>query len=161
MKEGNDWYVIRSDFSKVNDKAYDEVLLDERGVCCSKGVYFAKSGGEYQMFSKEGSLISDRKFEDARLFASLEPAAVKMGGKWGFIKTDGEFAIEPEYDDAKSFACGLAPVLVEDKWGYINLDKEFIVPAVLYEAQSFSEKGSAFVKEEYSLKCYKLYKYSN
>lgn len=49
------------------------------------------------------------KYEDARSF-SEGLAAVKQGGKWGYIDTDGKTVISFQYDMAQRFSEGLAVV---------------------------------------------------
>ncbi|MBQ4151005.1 MAG: WG repeat-containing protein [Clostridia bacterium] len=55
-------------------------------------------------------------------------AAGVRDGKIGFINVDGEFVIEPQFDDVCAFSdSGIAPVKFGDKWGFINSSGEFVV----------------------------------
>ncbi|MBR0186340.1 MAG: WG repeat-containing protein, partial [Synergistaceae bacterium] len=50
-------------------------------------------------------------------------AAVYIRGRWGYIKTDGKYAIRPQYVEAGDFAYGVAPVRTRTTyrgWGYIG-----------------------------------------
>ena len=51
-------------------------------------------------------------------------AAVEINGKWGYVNTNGEMVISPEYYEACSFKDGLARVKTSDSdldgWTYIN-----------------------------------------
>ena len=47
-------------------------------------------------------------------------APAKVGGKWGFVQADGAFAIEPRFDEAKSFEQGLAEVHIGKRMAYID-----------------------------------------
>lgn len=87
---------------------------------------------------------SELSFEDVKPFGDY--GAVKQNGKWGFIKTDGTWLIEPKYDDAFSFSCGLAPVLIDGKWGYISESGNVVIEPTYEAAISFSEKGVSAVK---------------
>lgn len=68
-----------------------------------------------------------------------------VGGKWGFIDESGTFAINPVYDDARSFHEGLAAVKVDNHWGYIDPNENWVFPPRFKQAGNFSE-GIARVK---------------
>jgi hypothetical protein len=71
-------------------------------------------------------------------------------GKWGYKDEGGHVVIKPEYDDARQFAFGLAPVnkgakweiphyKKGGKWGYINTKGDVIIPFTLEHAHEFSD----------------------
>ena len=43
-----------------------------------------------------------------------------VGGKWGFIDRAGELTIPVQFDDARDFSVGFAPVRKGSAWGYID-----------------------------------------
>ena len=46
-----------------------------------------------------------------------------MDGAWGYIKENGDWVIEPQFDEAKCFnEKGLAPVMSNGAWSFIQLD---------------------------------------
>ncbi|MDR3614348.1 MAG: WG repeat-containing protein [Candidatus Obscuribacterales bacterium] len=51
---------------------------------------------------------------------SKKPPGPKLQAKWGFIDRSGQRAIDFQFDAAKDFSEGLAPVLLKTKWGFIN-----------------------------------------
>lgn len=62
-------------------------------------------------------------FENASAFSELGYAPVCSGGKWGFIKENGDFVVEPQFEGAKTFNKeGAAPVKENGKWKLIQLD---------------------------------------
>jgi len=78
------------------------------------------------------------QFESAGLFSDgLAP--VVIGGKYGFINTEGTFVINPQFEAVfypsidpsnpsnYSFSDGLAAVQVEKKWGYIDKTGRFAI----------------------------------
>lgn len=76
-------------------------------------------------------------------------------GQYGFINTDLEYAITPQFTNAESFSEGLAGVQVNDtygelsgKWGYINRHGEFVVEPVFDTAYSFHD-GIAVVSKNH------------
>jgi hypothetical protein len=47
-------------------------------------------------------------------------AAVRYADRWGYIDKTGKLAINPQFDDARPFSLGLAPVESGGAWGYID-----------------------------------------
>ncbi|MEO1435746.1 MAG: WG repeat-containing protein [Bacteroidota bacterium] len=50
------------------------------------------------------------------LLAAIDPTS----GKFGYLDTNGEWAIEPGFDEAKPFSEGLAAVFASNRWTYID-----------------------------------------
>lgn len=50
------------------------------------------------------------KFERAGVFRRGLAAVMEPGGKWGYVKPDGSWAIQPKFTKARAFADGLAAV---------------------------------------------------
>lgn len=147
VKKGDKWALIDSGENMITDYVYEDILLDEYETCIDNGVIFAKTGGKYYMTDKTGSQISSQGFDNAYPFAGTEPAAVCIGGKWGFADANGNIVIEPAYTAAKSFSIGLAPVQENGKWVYINSNKDIRVNEQFDDALPFSSNGIAAVKE--------------
>ncbi len=143
QKDGK-WAVINTSFKEVTDYIFDEILLDAYGFCSTYGVFFAKQDGKYYLYNKDGEKISDG-YEDAKLFASNEPAAVKLNGKWGFISNSGEMVIEPAYEDADSFSIGYAPFFENGKWGCIDEDGVVLIEPTFDAMKPFAKNGYALV----------------
>jgi len=59
------------------------------------------------------------KFEDAGVFSD-GLAQIKVKDRWGFIDTDGKFAIPARFEDVLPFKSGLAWVSIDNKWAYID-----------------------------------------
>ncbi|MBE5803100.1 MAG: WG repeat-containing protein [Clostridiales bacterium] len=64
-------------------------------------------------------LLPSDGWEDIAAF-SEGMAAVKKDGKWGYINTAGEYVIQPQYDLARPFCCGVAIVDQGDEWFIID-----------------------------------------
>lgn len=77
-------------------------------------------------------------------------AAVKLGGRWGFMDTDGEVVIPARFALAGTFSQGRASVQLAGrpgrdgnaggpKWGYLDRAGELVIPASFDDARRFSE----------------------
>ena len=98
-----------------------------------------------------------------RQIAAEEPTGEKWlrfeeNKKWGFKDEQGNIVIKPQYDDARNFTYGLAPVNFGAKrefpgrlrggvWGYIDTQGKIVVPISLDDAHEFSE-GLAKVEDK-------------
>lgn len=85
-------------------------------------------------------VLRRRKAEDSK---NLLP--VYIGGKYGYIDTDGNLVFEPVFDEASTFSDGLALIRIENSFGYINTLGEYVIEPVYEDASSFRE-GIAIVK---------------
>ena len=72
-------------------------------------------------------------------------ACVKIGEKWGFINTLGDFIVKLEYDDARIFRNGYGAVRKNGKWGFVDKTGRLAIPAK-YDDVGFFEEGLASVK---------------
>jgi hypothetical protein len=69
---------------------------------------------------------------------------VKSEGKFGYIKEDGAWLVEPCFDEAHSFRDGAAVVRQGDKFGYLKPDGTWLVEPKFDNAEAF-DSGFAFV----------------
>ena len=65
--------------------------------------------------------------------------AVQKDGLWGFIDTNGDEIIAPQYEKYKSFSNGIAIVRKNRKWGYINKLGQNITPLKYWHCHYFYE----------------------
>jgi hypothetical protein len=49
-----------------------------------------------------------------------------LGGRWGFIEKTGKMVIYPQFDEAMSFANGLARVKMGGRTGYIDAAGKYV-----------------------------------
>lgn len=146
VKKDGKWAIINESFEPVTQFEFDEILVDNYGFGTQFGVFFAKKNGVLGLYNNTGLLIAEG-FEDVKLFASDQPAAVKKDGKWGFIQKDGTMFIEPYYADADSFSVSLAPVVQpgQEKWGVIDTQNRELIPPTFDEMQAFNGAGYSYV----------------
>lgn len=146
VRKGNKWSLISSEGKKITDFIFDDVIIDEFNTCINNGVIFAKESGKYYMYDSNGKKISKTAFDNAYPFVGEEPAAVCVGGKWGFADATGKMVIEPKYTEAKSFSCGLGAVSKDGMWGYINKNGEERIALQFEDCRPFVD-GIAAVRE--------------
>jgi WG containing repeat len=83
-----------------------------------------------------GQGTTDQAVEDAQPFFD-EVAAIKVGGRWGFIDKTGRMVIPPQFAETYGFA-GLAPVKVDGRWGFIDKTGRMVIPAQFDNAKGFA-----------------------
>lgn len=121
---------------------YEDVVRDELGRCGGpEALFVRRSGGVYLL--ADGQEIGG-PYEDARPFNGGW-AAVKQGGKWGFVDTEGAVQVDFRFDGALSFGQHLAAVEQDGLWGYVSLRGELAIEPQFLEAKSFFG-GSAPVR---------------
>ena len=64
-----------------------------------------------------------------------------IGGKWGFVNSNGEIVINPEYDYVFNFSEGIAAVSLRGKLGFIDMTGTFIVPCEYSKVESHFKNG--------------------
>lgn len=64
---------------------------------------------------------------------------VEIGGKYGYIDTDGDLIISAQFNHADDFSEGLAKVKVKDNFGFIDEKGEFVINPEFDDALPFSE----------------------
>lgn len=67
--------------------------------------------------------------------------------KIGFVDSSGKWVIEPQFDKARAFSNGLAPVANGKTWGYINEKGDMVIESEFRDAEVFSD-GLAPVKDK-------------
>lgn len=145
VKQNGKWGLINTNGSEwLVEPQYDDIIRDELGRAYFQSAYFASKGGQVYLYV-DGEQIGN-SYEDAKPFADGW-AAVKRGGKWGFIDTAGNIQIDFQFDDALSFGQHLAAVEVDGQWGYVSKYGEVVIDPIFLSAKSFYN-GSAPVQTE-------------
>ena len=144
-KQGGKWGVVDISAEWAIPAEHDGVAMDELGRSYAQGAAFVKDGGQYRLFV-DGAQVGGA-YDDAKPFGDEGFAAVRHGGKWGFIDTSGELRIGYRFDDALSFGQHLAAVRIGNFWKYISLSGEIAIDAEFLQAKSFAN-GSAPVLTE-------------
>jgi hypothetical protein len=152
-KSGDTYVLLDKNFREVLT-GLAEVKTDYYGACARGGVVFAKKtlDSKYSMYrldkNADGTVTATdtgKVFDDADSFGDTY-GAVKEGDKWGYVDRDGNYKIEPQYENARSFGAGLAPVQTSGKWNYIDENGIVMIDKGFIDAYPFNGKGYAPVK---------------
>ncbi len=141
------WGLIDGTGKEVIPLTHEGIVMDEKGVACRNDRVFLVDGYGYYLADCHGNLISQTRYDDARLFYDGTYAAVKSGDKWGFIDKGGNTVLEPIYEDARSFSGGMAAVRYGGKWGLIDSGFEMAVAPRFDEVRDVNGLGCVFVRE--------------
>ncbi len=66
-------------------------------------------------------------------------AAVRLGGKWGFVDEAGKEVVPCRYDEVRDFNEGLAAVRLGGQWGFVDEAGQEVVPCRYDEVRDFDE----------------------
>lgn len=152
------WKIFDSSGKELNDSVFDEVVMDEKKVAYRNERLFVRDGNVYKMIDTKGEQIGKDTYEEVKVFSESTYAAVKKNDKWGFIDKDGEWYIEPQYEDARSFLNGFAAVKVNGLWGFINEEKDICIPCEFVDVWDFTANGTVPVRDDSKWKVLLLYR---
>lgn len=71
-------------------------------------------------------------------------AAVKKGGRWGYIDADNNVVLDFQFDYARSFKQDRAVVKVGEFYGVINKLGEFVIPPRYYDLMSYELENNRY-----------------
>ncbi len=170
-----EWYIINEKGEKLNSTPYLDVILDSKGIAFRNDRAFVMIDGSYCMIDTSGNVIGENKFIDAMPFLNTKQvdkkkkidnsktvlAAVCSGGKWGYVDTECNFVIEPQYQDAHSFSNSFAAVCKDGKWGFICTNGSLAIDYQFENVGDFNTKGCVFTSANSRWSLLKLYKYNH
>ncbi len=99
--------------------------------------YFATKDSTSESFYDE-VVREDEKPKEPKAM-EVCAAAVKSGGKWGFVDSNGNTVVDCVYEKVGDFSENLAPVYDGEKWGYIDTNGNVVIGFKYSAAESFSE----------------------
>ena len=161
-KDGT-WFLLDASLQEATVCEFTDVQKDVYGRAQKFGLIIGKLPGDsaqWGLFAADGSRIGDFSAEEICMpEAGDSPLAFCREELWGFVSPEGEVVLEPRFEQAGSFAKGMAPVLQDGKWGYIDKTGEFLIPPTFEDARPFSKNGTAFVKNHAGYSLLKLSRY--
>lgn len=144
LSNGN-WYFINKNGEKISEKNFTVVKLFGTGEYTYGGIMIASENGVYSIYNQDGEKRGEFSCANMDAYYGGFIAFEDSNHKWGFVNTDGEIVIEPQYECAKSFSNGLAAIKTDGVWGFINTEGKLVIEAEFLEAGYFSDKGVCFV----------------
>lgn len=160
VKKDGKWSLVNREGKDLTGQTYHDVVMDEKLVVFRNDRLFVSDGSGYQMIDSTGKVIGDTKYQAVHIFNDTTYAAVMLNGKWGFIDSSGKMVIDPQYEDARSFANGYAAVRKDGKWGFINTEGKMIIEPQFENAKDFNDHGCVFVIRNDGWELLRLYKYN-
>ena len=146
-KDGK-WALISRKGEELTGYIYDDVAVNSKDYCSVNKVIWVKQNGYWSLINSEGEAVGADSYEDVKAFESGQLCAVCKNGKWGFADTTGSLRIDCEYQDAKSFLNGAAPVKKNSLWGYIDLENFLMINCAFDDARQMTSNGVAPVSRD-------------
>lgn len=153
--EGN-WMLINGAGKTITDTTFTDIVLNEFDECAAKGFIIAKTGDKYHIYNLKAEQIGDFSCDGAKAFVD-EYAAFRSGDQWGFVDTQGNIVIQPQYEDAKSFSNSMGAVKVGGGWVFINPNNEIVIQETFDDVDYLNDKGICFVKTDNYWSYLKMY----
>jgi hypothetical protein len=114
----------------LNCEQFDPISKMTRVKDISGWFYIDETGKKLSVNSKK---FNDFREGLCRSDNNSEPIKI------GFIKKDGSWAIEPQYDAASNFQNGFAPVRVNKSWGAIDKSGKLIIETIYNNLEEFHQ----------------------
>ncbi len=149
------WAIADSKGNLITDYIYESVVVDERGILARNECYFAQNSLMYYLYDLTGKEIAG-PYDEARAFNDNTYAAVKKNDRWIFVDAQGHEKDLGNFENAKSFSNGLAPVQIDGNWGYIDMNGNVVIDCQFVDANMITGYGVGFVKINTMWKILKL-----
>lgn len=106
--------------------------------------YKAVDGLNCIFFDKNGKQISNDYFDSDSSFGFGDGLyVIKKDDKFGYMNTNGEIVISPQYDKATTFENGIACIQYNNEYGCIDKQGKTVVEPQFDEMKNFSEDLAA------------------
>lgn len=116
-----------------------EQLVNNNESLFDVTIYFDEHEKHQIIRIKNGKQILLNTYDDVEHGEEDGTFAVQKDGLWGFIDTNGDEIIAPQYEKYKSFSNGIAIVRKNRKWGYVNKLGQNITPLKYWHCHYFYE----------------------
>lgn len=150
VKKDGKWALVTTDtWGDATEFPYTDIPFNSQDCCVADGYCVVADTSGYKILETEDfTPVSENVYEELKAFESNQPTAYRSGDKWGFVNRYGEVYIEAEYEDAKPFFNGYAPVKVNGLWGYIDSENKMVIEPQFQDVQNVLSSGYAYVKNE-------------
>lgn len=116
---------------------------------CGLMTVYKGNGESYGYMNEKGKMIIPYKFKQAYSFSEDNNLALvqSQARKWGLIKTNGSYALPPQYNELKLFSDGIYAVRGMLKWGLVDLKGNIILQPKYSEIKPLHEQMAAFKED--------------
>ncbi len=142
VKKGELWGMIDTNGKEVIQTEYEDI----DNTWSANGVY-GKKDGVYGIIHNGKFNAIDGATNVWTFHGDSKLTYAEKDKKIGFVDSSGKWVIEPQFDKARAFSDGLAPVANGKTWGYINEQGEMVIEPQFRDAEVFSD-GLAPVKDK-------------
>jgi hypothetical protein len=142
VKKGELWGMIDTSGKEVIPAEYEDI-----GNTWSPHGVYGKKDEQYGIIHN-GSFNPIEGATDVWIFHGDAPLTyAEQDKKIGFVDSSGKWVIEPQFDKARAFSDGLAPIADGKKWGFIDEKGEMVIEPQYRDAEVFAD-GRAPVKDK-------------
>lgn len=78
---------------------------------------------------------------------------VQIGEHWGYVNESGKYVVNPIFDSADYFSCGVARYTRGGKLGYINPKGKNVIEEIYARGTTFSEDKAYVVRDGEAIEC--------
>lgn len=130
---------------KLTEPKYNQIIMMGNYAELINGEYGAEKYGFYFI----NDTLIEPSYEEVGHYNGMDNviAKVKLNGKYGILGVDGEYLIEPRYDEIREFNDGTSQLMLGGKYGFMDSDGSFLTK-VEYDEISAFHKGMADVRKD-------------
>ncbi|WP_423380464.1 WG repeat-containing protein [Burkholderia sp. LMG 32019] len=139
---------------RETDDAWDVIVPPEwtnlwrSGAHDDRLLWVARDGKVGLLLADEaGARVVHEPAFDAVWDFSEDIACVRVGERFGLVRTDGTWVLEPSLDDFGEFSDGLASASVDDRWGFVDTNGAWVIPPRFNDVQEFVNGSAVAVCE--------------
>jgi len=107
--------------------------------------YIETEEGKVNYIDYSGKALLDFEIQSGDPFIN-NLAAIRIGGKYGFVDKKGRISIQPMFDDVGHNSEGMIPIKQNEKWGFIDESGSITIEAEFEGVGHFSQRlAPAFI----------------
>lgn len=144
------------DYSETSDYIIVSTIEGYYGVLDAKGTVLVEATADYiydrgsyyaiekdeklALFNKKTRKLSSYKYDEISEFETVgnsKIAIVGIGGKYGYIKEDGSYLLQPVYDDISGFLGGYSIITKDNLKGFINTKGQVVLEPKYRDIEDF------------------------
>ncbi|VWD57815.1 hypothetical protein BLA50215_06941 [Burkholderia lata] len=139
---------------RENDDAWDVIVQPEwanlwrSGAPDDRLLWVARDGQVGLLLADEDGarIVREPAFDEVWDFTD-GIACVRVGERFGLVRTDGTWVLEPLLDNFGEFSDGLASASLDERWGFVDTNGAWVIPPRFDDAQEFVNGTAVAVRE--------------